>query len=130
MSRRRVSRPGRAVALATLTVCLMGIPSGTWAAAPAVRVLVAEGRASLTVASGGGLTITDASGRRILAQRAGREPLRLVPKGDAVLIRETGTSASVVLVWPGRSPTVDLEGQAFRGRLDPRVSFSRAGQPQ
>lgn len=120
MSRRRMSRPGRVFALAALVVCLMGIPGRAFAAAPAVRVLVAEGRPSLTVASGGGLTTTDASGRRILAQRAGSEPLRLLPRGDAVVIQETGTSASVVIVWPGRLPTVNLEGQAFRGRLEVR----------
>ncbi len=115
-----MSRPGRVFALAALVVCLMGIPGRAFAAAPAVRVLVAEGRSSLTVASGGGLTTTDASGRRILAQRAGSEPLRLLPRGDAVVIQETGTSASVVIVWPGRLPTVNLEGQAFRGRLEVR----------
>ena len=120
MNRRRVSRPGRIFALAALAVCLMGIPGGASAAAQPVRVLVAEGRTSLTVASGGGLTVTDASGRRMLAQRAGREPLRLLLKGDAVLIRETGTSDSTVIVWPGRLPTVDLEGPAYRGRLEVR----------
>jgi stage II sporulation protein D len=98
----------------------MAIPGQVLAAASAVRVLVAEGRTSLTVASGGGLTVTDASGHRILAQRAGREALRLLLKGDAVVIRDTGASASSVIVWPGRLPTVDLEGQAFRGRLEVR----------
>ncbi len=120
MSRRRVSRPGRVFALAVLVVCLMGIVGQAFAEAPSVRVLVAEGRTSLTVASDGGLTTTDVSGQRILAQRAGREPLHLLPKGDAVAIRETRTSAPVVIVWPGRLPTVDLEGQAFRGRLEVR----------
>ncbi|HWT80561.1 MAG TPA: SpoIID/LytB domain-containing protein, partial [Candidatus Methylomirabilis sp.] len=90
------------------------------AAGPAVRVLVAEGRASLTVASGGGLTATDASGRRILARRAGWESLGLLPKGDAVVIRGTGTSAPVIVVWPSRLPTLDLEGQSYRGRLELR----------
>jgi stage II sporulation protein D len=120
MSRRRVSRLGRIFALGVLAACLMGVPGGASAATQPVRVLVAEGRTSLTVASGGGLTVTDASGRRMLAQRAGREPLRLLLKGDAVVIRETGTSDSTVIVWPGRFPTVDLEGQAYRGRLEVR----------
>jgi len=106
--------------LGALAACLMGIPGGASAAAQPVRVLVAEGRTSLTVASGGGLTVTDASGRRMLAQRGGREPLRLLLKGDVVVIRETGTSDSTVIVWPGRFPTVDLEGQAYRGRLEVR----------
>jgi stage II sporulation protein D len=94
------------------------MPGRAFAGAPAVRVLVAEGRTNLTVSSSGGHTITDASGRRILAQRGGGESFRLLLKGEAVLIRETGTSAPVLLVWPGRLPTVDLEGQAFRGRLE------------
>jgi stage II sporulation protein D len=120
MSRRRVSRPGRVVALAAVAVCLLGKSDWAFAAASAVRVLVAEGRTTLMVASGGGLTTTDASGRRILAQRAGREPLRLVPRGDTVVVRETGKSAPAVIVWPGRLPTVDLEGQSYRGRLEVR----------
>jgi stage II sporulation protein D len=120
MSRRQVFRPGWVVALAAVAVCLMGKSDWAFAAVPAVRVLVAEGRASLTVASSGGLTTTDASGRRILARRAGREPLHLLPRGDTVVIRETGISAPVVIVWPGRLPTVDLEGQSYRGRLEVR----------
>lgn len=120
MKRGRVPPPGRALALAALALCLLGTPGRAFAAAQPVRVLVAEGRTSLTVASGGGLTITDATGRRILAQRGGGEPFRLLLKGDTVAIRETGTSASMLVVWPGRLPTVDLEGQAFRGRLEVR----------
>jgi len=118
MRRRRGSRPGRALALVALAVCFVGVPGRAFAGAPAVRVLVAEGRTNLTVSSSGGLTVTDASGRRILAQRRGGEAFRLLLKGEAVVIRETGTSASVLLVWPGRLPTLDLEGQAFRGRLE------------
>jgi stage II sporulation protein D len=118
MRRRRGSRPGRALALAALAICFAGMPGRAFAAAPAVRVLVAEGRTNLTVSSSGGLTVTDASGRRILAQRRGGEAFRLLLKGEAVVIREAGTSASVLLVWPGRLPTLDLEGQAFRGRLE------------
>ncbi|MGD0267010.1 MAG: SpoIID/LytB domain-containing protein [Candidatus Methylomirabilota bacterium] len=120
MRRRRGSRPGRALALAALAICFAGMPGRAFAGAPAVRVLVAEGRTNLAVSSSGGLTITDASGRRILAQRGGGEAFRLLLKGQGVVIRETGTSASVLLVWPGRLPTVALEGQAFRGRLEVR----------
>ena len=120
MSGQRVIRPGRIITLTVLVVCSMAMPGRVVAAGPAVRVLIAEGRTSLTVASGGGLTTTDASGRRILAQRAGRESLRLLLKGDAVVIREAKTSAPLVIVWPGRLPTVDLEGQSYRGRLEIR----------
>ncbi len=105
-------------AVAALLVCLAGMPRAGSAAAPSVRVLVAEGRPSLTVASGGGFTITDATGRRILAQRGTGETLRLLLHGSTVLIRETGVSAPLLVVWPGRFPTVDLDGQAYRGRLE------------
>jgi len=118
MSRRCVSRPGRILALAVLAVCLAGTICVKDARAQTVRVLVAEGRTSLKVASTGGLTITDVTGRRILAQRGGSEPFHLVPHGSVVLIRETRTSAPTLLVWPGRTRTVSLEGQAYRGRLE------------
>jgi stage II sporulation protein D len=85
-----------------------------------VRILVAEGRTALRVSGGGGLTITDATGRRILAQRASGEAVRLLSRGSTVLVRETGTSAATLVVWAGRATTLDLEGQAFRGRLEVR----------
>jgi len=118
MSRRCVSRPGRTLSLVVLAICLAGTICVQDAGAQTVRVLVSEGRTSLRVASGGGLTLTDVTGRRILAQRGGSEPFHLVLHGNAVLIREARTSAQRVLVWPGRIPTVDLEGQAYRGRLE------------
>jgi len=108
------------LALAALLLCSVGMVGQALAGTQPVRVLVAEGRTTLRVASGGGLTITDATGRRILARRGSGEPFRLLARGEAVLIRETGASAPTLLVWPGRSPTVDLEGQAFRGRLEVR----------
>lgn len=118
MSRRCVSRPGRTLALVVLAICLVGTICVRDARAQAVRVLVAEGRTSLKVASTGGLTVTDVTGRRILAQRGGSEPFHLVLHGNAVSIRETRTSAPTLLVWPGRIPTVNLEAQAYRGRLE------------
>jgi stage II sporulation protein D len=96
------------------------MPSGSLAADQTVRVLVAEGRTSATVASSGGLTITDGTGRRLLAQRTGGGPFRLLLRGNAVLIRETGGSAPTLVIRPGRLSTLDLDGQAFRGRLEVR----------
>ena len=118
MSRRWAPQPGRILALAVLAVCTVQTICVQDARAQGVRVLVAEGRTSLRVASSGGLTITDATGRRILAQQRGGEPLHLLLRGKAVLIRETRTSGQRLLVWPGRIPTVNLEGQAYRGRLE------------
>lgn len=117
MTGRRRSWPSRTLAVAALAVCLAADPGAGSAAAQNVRVLVAEGRPALTVGSPGGLTITDATGRRVLAQRGSGEPLRLLLRGSAVQVRETGTSAPTLVAWPGRSATVDVEGQAFRGRL-------------
>ena len=120
MSRWRTSRRGWALALAALAVCLMGAPGGSLAAEQTVRVLVAEGRTSAAVASSGGLTVTDGTGRRILAQRTGGEPFRLLLKGNVVLIRETGATAPTLVIRAGRLSTLDLDGQTFRGRLEVR----------
>ena len=117
MTGRRRSWPSRTIALAAVAVCLAAGPEAGSAAVQNVRVLVAEGRSALTVSSDGGLTITDATGRRVLAQRGSGEPLRLLVRGGTVRVRETGTSAPTLVAWPARSATVDLEGQAFRGRL-------------
>jgi stage II sporulation protein D len=120
MTGRRSSWARRALLLAAAIGCLAAVPAAGSAAGQTVRVLVAEGRTSLRVASSDGLTITDGTGQRILAQRKGREAMRLLLHGNTVLIRETGTSASTLVVWPGRSAMVDLEGQGFRGLLEVR----------
>jgi stage II sporulation protein D len=114
-----VPRPGWTLVLASLAACLAGIP-GWAAAAQDVRVLVAEGRAGLTVASSGGLTITDATGRRILAQRGGGAPLRLASKRRAVVVRGTRASAPLLVIRAGGLSTLDLDGQAFHGFLEVR----------
>lgn len=112
--------PRRTFAVAATAVYLAAGPRAESAGAQNVRVLVAEGRSALTLGSAGGLTITDATGRRILVQRGSREPLRLLLRGGMVRVRETGTSAPMLVAWPGRSETVDLEGGTFRGRLEVR----------
>ncbi len=109
---------GWGLAGTALLVCLAGLPRTGSAAVPGVRVLVAEGRTALSVSSGGGLTITDATGQRILSQRGSGEAFRLLLHGSTVLIRETGVSAPLLIVWPGRFATVVLDGQAYRGRLE------------
>jgi stage II sporulation protein D len=86
--------------------------------AETVRVLLAEGRSALVVGSGGPLTLTDASGRRVLAQRTTGGGYRLAPHQRAVLVRETGQSASSLVVWPADGAVLSLDGQPFRGRLD------------
>lgn len=118
MSERRMSRSGRRLVLAALAVCLAMVVSPGVATAQTVRVLIAEGRASLSVSSGGGLTVADATGQRVLAQRGSGQSLRLVLQGGAVLVRETGMSSPALLVWPARSHTVLVDGQAYRGHLE------------
>ena len=118
MKGRRLSRPGQSLPWTAFTACLLWYLSSGVAEAQTVRVLVAEGRTTLRVASTGGLTITDVEGRRILAQRGSREPFHLILRGNSVLIRETGASAATLAVWPGRAATVDLEGQTYRGSLE------------
>lgn len=117
MRGQRLFRPGQALALAAVAVCLAVLPSGGVATAQTLRVLVAEDRTALQVASQGGLTITDPSGRRVLAQRNQGPPLHLLLREGRVLVREAGTSAAGVLVWPHRSATVDLDGKLYRGYL-------------
>jgi stage II sporulation protein D len=112
---RGAGRTRRRAALAV--VLLWHLPAGV-AEAQTVRVLVAEGRTALRLASSGGLTITDGDGRRILSQRGSREPTHLALSGTSVLIRETGAGAGALAVWPGRAATVEVEGQAYRGRLE------------
>jgi stage II sporulation protein D len=86
--------------------------------AETVRVLLAEGRPALVVGSGGPLTLTDASGRRVLAQRTTGGGYRLAARHQTVLVRETGQSASSLVVWPADGAVLSLDGQPFRGRLD------------
>lgn len=83
-----------------------------------VRVLVAEGKASISVTGPGGLTVTDATGRRMVLQRSTASPVRLRDYRQGVLVREAGAVLPVVLVWPGSLPTVALDGHAYRGRLE------------
>ena len=109
----RGSRCGAGAILLALVVLLW---CGT-AGAELVRVLIAEGKSTVTVASPGGLTLTDAESGRILLQRPNGAPVRLLLQGRAVAVREAGVLVPVVLVTPGRLPTVELEGRAYRGRL-------------
>jgi len=118
MRRQQLARLRRGLPWTTFAVCLLWHLSLGVAAAQTVRVLVAEGRTALRVASAGGLTVTDAEGRRILAHRGSSEPFHLILRGHSVLIRETGASATSLAVWPGRAAAVDLEGQTYRGYLE------------
>ena len=85
-------------------------------AADTVRVLLAEDRPAVTVGSAGPLTLTDASGRRILAKRMGGA-FRLTNQRGAVAVRETGRSAAGLIAWPADGAFLTLDGQPFRGRM-------------
>ena len=101
----------------TTLLCAGLVVPGT-AQTESVRVLLAEGRPALMVGSVGPLTLTDASGRRILAQRTTGGGYRLAPHHHSVLVRETGKSATGVVAWTADGTVLTLDGQPFRGRLD------------
>jgi stage II sporulation protein D len=111
------SGSGRWLAWTAAVAGFWASAGATGAAAQTVRVLVAEGRTAVTVASRGGLIVTDATGRRTLARQGDGSPLRLLMRGRGVLVQGAGTSASAVIVWPSRVPMVEMEGQVFRGYL-------------
>lgn len=85
-------------------------------AADIVRVLLAEGRPAATIGSTGRISLTDVSGRRILAQRLSGQ-FRLVAHRGAVVVRETDRSASGVIARAEDGALITLDGQPFRGRL-------------
>ena len=96
--------------------CFAVLSGAAAGAADTVRVLLAEGRPAVTVASAGPLTLTDVSGRRILAQRVSGA-FRLTPQRGAVAVRETGRVASGLIAWPADGAVLTLDGQPFRGQL-------------
>jgi len=112
------SRPGRGLLQVIFAASLLWVLPPEAAAAQIVRVLVAEGRTALRISSPGGLFIKDGFGGRILAQRGSRETSQLILRGDTVVIREAGAAASMLLVWPTRPATVDLEGRPYWGHLE------------
>jgi len=114
-------RPRRHVGL----VALAGIAAAVaaWLAPPparaqSVRVLLAEDRPAVRVASPGGLTLADPSGRQVLAQTGRGDAFRLIPLGRTIQVRETGASAAPIVAWPGRGAQVTADGVAYRGRLE------------
>jgi stage II sporulation protein D len=104
--------------LVTGVVTFLAVMTSTAARAQTVRVLIVEGKPAVRVASAGGVTLADSSGRFVLARTERGEAYRLVPFRQAVQVRETGASAAPVVVWPGRGAQVTVDGQAYRGRLE------------
>lgn len=96
------------------------VPVPVAIAADTVRVLLAEGQPSITVASAGPLVVADGSGRRVLAQRPSGG-YRLMWRRGAVVMRETGTAGAGVLAWSTDGRFVSVEGKPFRGYLDVRA---------
>ncbi len=108
-------RRRRPVALMTAAL-LFTVAASAATAEDTVRVLLAEGRPVVTVGSPGPLTLTDVSGRRILARRMGGG-FRLTNQRGLVAVRETGKAAASLIAWPGDGALLTLDGQPFRGRL-------------
>ena len=106
--------------LAGVLICFAVLSGAEAGAADTVRVLLAEGRPAVTVGSAGPLTLTDVSGRRILAQRMSGG-FRLTNQRGAVAVRETGRFAAGLIAWPADGALFTLDGQPFRGRLHVEV---------
>ena len=99
---------------------VFGVAAPVALAADTVRVLLAEGRPAATVASAGRLTLTDVTGRQVLANRVGGG-YRLAPNRGRVAVRETGALAPGLIAWSADGALLTLDGQPFRGRLDVQV---------
>jgi stage II sporulation protein D len=83
-----------------------------------VRVLVSEGRTTVTVGGGAGFTLSDTSGGRVFTQRPQGGTIRLANQRGAVAVRETGHVAPAVLAYnPDRGP-VAVDGILYRGYLE------------
>lgn len=78
-----------------------------------VRVLLAEGRRAVTVASAAPFRIVDGSGRRFRLPAA-----PVVLRGDLVVPDDDGPADAVppLVVVPGKAP-LSLDGRLYRGRL-------------
>jgi stage II sporulation protein D len=83
-----------------------------------VRVLVAEGRPALSLAGGGAFTVTDLSGRQLLADVLKGAEVRLIRQAKGVLVRETRRTAAAVLASPRAGIPIALDGHPFRGRIE------------
>jgi len=83
-----------------------------------VRVLLAEERNRLEIGSTGGMLLTDQTGRRALLRRKGNATVTAALHRGAVLIRETGRYAPVVVVWPEAGSFLQVGGRVYRGRLE------------
>jgi stage II sporulation protein D len=101
-----------------MVACLLLLSGLPAAAGEGVRVLISEGRTTLSIAGTGGLTVADASGRLILAQRRGGSGVRVALHRNSVIVRETGAYAPVAVAWPDPGTLVQVEGRNYRGRVD------------
>jgi len=104
--------------LGVIAVSLIAAVAPTSACAQTVRVLLAEDKPAVRVASAGGVTLADLSGKHVLARTGRSDAYRLVPLGRTIQVRETGASAAPIVAWPGRGAQVAADGQAYRGRLE------------
>jgi stage II sporulation protein D len=120
MSGRPHRFPWHSPAWAALGLCLVAAWGDGARAEDVVRVLVAEGRPTLTLASVGPLTLTDGTGRRTLGRRAAGGEVRLALQRSGILVREVGRTVQNLIAWPGNGAVVALDGHPYRGRLEVR----------
>ena len=84
------------------------------AAAKGVRVLLAEGRPAVTIASTVPFTIRDAAGQ---AYRIPAGPLTLRPNLEITTAEGPATAISPLVVRPGKAAPLSLDGRLYRGSL-------------
>ena len=118
MSRRSRHRTLRSLAWAAFAFCLVVVWGAGAQAEDTVRVLVAEGQPTLTLASAGPLTVTDGKGQRTLSHRAGGGEFRLAFQRNAIFVREVGRTVPSLVAWPGQGAILALNGNLYRGRLE------------
>ncbi len=119
MSHMGVRPPRHRLASALVALCLFIAWGGRAQAEETVRVLVAEGRPTITLASLGPFTLTDGSGSP-LVERGGRRQFRLALQRGKVFVHEVGRAVQSLVAWPADGALLTVDGLPYRGRLEVR----------
>lgn len=101
--------------LLALLLLLCPITAG---AGEAIRILVSEGRTSVSVGGGSGFTLSDTAGGRAFVRRPQGGTVRLVSQRGGVALRETGHVAAAVHAWSTDRGPVAVDGVQYRGALE------------
>lgn len=110
----------RVIGLLVVSLLAFAVAAPVAFAADTVRVLLAEGRPAVTIASASAVILTDVTGRQPLTRRAGAA-YRLALHRGRVFVRETGALVPGLTAWSANGSLLTLDGLPFRGRLDVQV---------